>query len=192
MLFLRYTKFVLCSIWCLPHLWIFLTHKHRQLIKQDIRRWLAIMNNLAIPIIYRNETLGFLYLLSFYPEFRSLFYARSGNHRIWLNLIYPGRRNLFLRSKNIGGGLFIQHGFATAVGAKSIGDNCLINQQVTITNDVTIGNNVEIKAGAVIYGNIKIGNNVLIGANCTVYQNLPDNCSVLPSPHRIMKWKEQE
>jgi serine O-acetyltransferase len=39
---------------------------------------------------------------------------------------------LFIYTKDIGPGLYIQHGFATIISAKSIGKDCWINQQVTI------------------------------------------------------------
>ena len=37
-----------------------------------------------------------------------------------------------LYTEDIGGGLYIQHGFSTIITAKKIGENCRIYQQVTI------------------------------------------------------------
>jgi serine O-acetyltransferase len=65
-----------------------------------------------------------------------------------------------------------------------IGDNCKINQNVTIggrsgyTVVPKIGNNVEIGAGAIIIGPITIGDNVKIGAGAIVVKNVPDNAVV--------------
>lgn len=58
---------------------------------------------------------------------------------------------LYIWCKDIGLGLFIQHGFSTVIAAKSIGENCWINQQVTIGHNgkdihPTIGDNVRIRA----------------------------------------------
>jgi len=66
---------------------------------------------------------------------------------------------LFITTSDIKGGLFIQHGFATIISAASIGENCWINQQVTIgysdkTECPHIGNNVHIYAGAKVIGGI--------------------------------------
>lgn len=95
-----------------------------------------------------------------------------------------------IRSEEIGEGLYIEHGFASAIGAKSIGKNCLINQQVTITEGVTIMDNVTIRAGAVIIREVKIGNNSVIGANSTVFKDVPDNCTVLPGTSKFIQWSK--
>ena len=72
-----------------------------------------------------------------------------------------GAPALHIHTPKIGPGLFIQHGFATIIAAKSIGANSWINQNVTIgyTNKAdhpAIGNNVMICAGAIIIGNVSI------------------------------------
>lgn len=104
---------------------------------------------------------------------------------------------LIIATKKIGEGLFLPHGFSTAIGAKSIGRNCNINHNVTIgtygnEQRPVIGDNVVINAGAVVFGNITIGNNVVIGSNATVNTNIPDNCTVFPPSSRIMKWSPAE
>jgi len=73
-----------------------------------------------------------------------------------------------------------------------IGENCWINQQVTIgykdkTGRPNIGNNVRITAGAKVFGNIDIGDNVVIGANAVVTKNVPPNCVVVGIPAYIIK-----
>ncbi len=74
-----------------------------------------------------------------------------------------------------------------------IGDNCHIDQNVTIGgtskkyNVPTLGNHVYVGAGAKILGPIKIGNNVVIGANSVVVKNIPDGSLVLGVPGRIVK-----
>ena len=99
---------------------------------------------------------------------------------------------LFLRADHIGPGLFIQHGFSTTIGAKSVGKDCWINQQVTIgySNDSdspTIKDNVVIYAGAKVIGNVTVGNNSIVGANAVVIKNIPDNCTVFPVPAYVVK-----
>ena len=132
--------------------------------------------------------------MSYFPEFRNLFYHRIYSFRTFLKILCPPLSSLYLHTKEIGEGFYIQHGFSTIVGAKSIGKNCMINQQVTIgdNNDTgcpTILDNVSIRAGAMIIGNITIGNNCVIGANSTVIKDIPDNSTVFPPMANVMKWQ---
>lgn len=74
-----------------------------------------------------------------------------------------------------------------------IGDNCQVNQNVTIgrnfgdTKVPTIGNDVYIGAGSVIFGEISIGNNVIIGSNSLINRDIPDNCTVVGNPFKIIE-----
>ncbi|WP_144361888.1 serine O-acetyltransferase [Shewanella sp. MSW] len=74
-----------------------------------------------------------------------------------------------------------------------IGDNCHIDQSVTIGGTSkkhgvpSLGNDVYVGAGAKILGPIKIGNNVVIGANSVVLMDIPDNSLVVGIPARIVK-----
>ena len=96
-------------------------------------------------------------------------------------------------NSNLGGGLLIPHPNGIVIHpAAVIGINCLIFQQVTIgTGAVSgypiIGNHVDVGAGAKILGGITIGNNVKIGANSVVIDNVPDNCTVVGVPARIIE-----
>lgn len=130
----------------------------------------------------------------FYTQFRNLFYFRIRSNNILLNILCPPMSTLTIASCNhIGEGLFLPHGYATSIGASYIGENCRINNNVTIgtygdNNRPTILDNVRINSGAVIFGKITIGNNVIIGANATVNTDIPDNCTVFPPASRIMRW----
>lgn len=74
-----------------------------------------------------------------------------------------------------------------------IGDNCHIDQNVTIGgtskkyNVPKIGNHVYVGAGAKILGPVKIGDNVVIGANSVVIKDIPDGSLVVGVPGRIVK-----
>jgi serine O-acetyltransferase len=112
-------------------------------------------------------------------EFRNLVIYRN-NHRIffrrWIALWYRPLSTLYIEAGEIGGGLFIQHGFSTMIAAKSIGENCWINQQVTVGHKAegppVIGNNVMITCGAKVLGNITIGDGAVIGANAVVIRDV--------------------
>lgn len=138
---------------------------------------------------YTNGKAGikdFVLLLS-KKEYRSVFYYRLPFIlRHILNFILKREDSCYIHSSNIGGGLFIQHGFSTIIVAKKIGINLYIHQNVTIgwgkDGKPTIGNNVSIFPGAVIAGDIHIGNNVRIAANTVVRHNVPDNCLVYGNP----------
>ncbi len=82
------------------------------------------------------------------------------------------------------------HGIYISRYAK-IGVNCRIYQNVTIGEvggaAPQIGDYCLIGAGAVIIGGIKIGSNVKIGAGAVVSSDVPDNCTVVAQPPRIIK-----
>lgn len=78
-----------------------------------------------------------------------------------------------------------------------IGKDCMIFQRATIAEgkgktSAVIGDNCVIGAGAVVLGNVVVGNNVKIGSNCVVNINVPDNCTVVGNPARIVNKKESD
>ena len=118
-------------------------------------------------------------LLWSWKEFRNLFIYRNSHRRIyryWIALWYRPMDTLFIETPEIGGGLYIQHGFATMIAAKSIGENCWINQQVTIgytgKGCPVIGNNVMVTCGAKVLGDITVGDGAVIGANAVVVKDV--------------------
>ena len=101
-----------------------------------------------------------------------------------------------LPREKLGGGLFIQHGYCTDLSARSIGENCWINQKVCLGyqgNDCpTIGNNVRIGVGAVVIGGVTIGDNVNIGANAIVVHDVPSNCTVCSPAASIVRYHKKQ
>lgn len=101
-----------------------------------------------------------------------------------LDAVRPAE-TLTLSADRIGPGLFIQHGVATIVTAKSIGSHCWINQQVTIGHDATggptLGDRVRVGAGAVVIGPITLHDGATVGANATVIHDVgPGETVVAP------------
>lgn len=98
------------------------------------------------------------------------------------------RYHIELGCHEIGPYLRLPHPYGIIIAAKSIGENVMIGQYVTLGGNnckgreerngkiiytPVIGDNCQISAGAVIAGPITIGNNVIIGANSTVTKDIP-------------------
>lgn len=167
-------------------------HPSRECIKLDIERWLSCLNLGKMPDTTLGVVWSFIQLMTFHPEFRSLFYYRIGWFSKTLHLLCCPMPTLYIYTEDIGPGLFIQHGFATVITARKIGRNCWINQQVTIgftnnTDRPTIGDNVIIYAGAKILGDVKVGDNSIVGANAVVLKDVPENCTVVGVPAYIVR-----
>lgn len=106
--------------------------KTSELVKSDIRFWKEILNWQDKSDLY-----VFGILLCQKKEFRSLIRKRihigGGSIPSFLfRVLFKPMDTLYINTEHIGSGLYIQHGFATIIAAESIGDNCWINQQVTI------------------------------------------------------------
>ena len=98
----------------------------------------------------------------------------------------------------IGNRFFIDHGEGVVIGETTIiGDDVLIYQQVTLggtgnehgKRHPTIGNNVIIGAGAKVLGNITIGDNTRVGAGSVVVDDVPEHCTVVGVPGRVVQQK---
>ena len=76
-----------------------------------------------------------------------------------------------VQTKEIGKGTTVWQFCVILKGAK-IGNNCNINCQVFIENDVVIGDNVTIKPGVQIWDGITLEDNVFIGPNATFTNDL--------------------
>lgn len=93
---------------------------------------------------------------------------------------------------NIGQNVEIVHGIGIVLHQYStIGEGTRIYQNVTLGNAMgpKIGKNCVIGSGACVLGNIVIGDNVKIGANAVVLQDVPDNCTAVGVPAKIIRSK---
>lgn len=102
--------------------------------------------------------------------------------------IHPGAK--------IDEGLFIDHGAGIVIGETTvIGKNCVIYQGVTLggtgketgKRHPTLGDNVMVGSGARVLGPVNIGNNVKIAAGAVVLHDIPDNCTAVGVPARVVK-----
>ena len=143
-------------------------------INMDIDRWQNILH------LNGNRRQVLKHLLSYHKEFRNLYLFRNGSRPCFRRLVklwYRPLDSLYIMTARIGGGLFIQHGFSTYIAAESIGENCWINQQVTIgykddTRAPVLEDNVTVTCGAKVLGPITVGANATIGANAVVVKDV--------------------
>jgi serine O-acetyltransferase len=107
--------------------------------------------------------------------------------------IHPGAK--------IGKGLFVDHGSGVVIGETAVvGDYCTIYQGVTLggtgkekgKRHPTLGNNVMVGSGAKILGPFKVGDNAKIAANAVVLEEIPNDCTAVGVPARIVKRNGQK
>lgn len=168
----------------LPALAVFLTSKKHELVHYECERWL-LCNNFK-----ESGRKGFVVLMSRFPEYRSLFYYRTGCN--WLRHFAKGQTNLYFHtpSDRIGKGLVIWHGYSTVINAQSIGENCSVWHNVTLGKKTTqpvddrpiIGDNVSVCTGAIVVGDIKIADGVTIGAGSVVVDSIHNKNAVVVGP----------
>lgn len=105
----------------------------------------------------------------------------------------------------IGRRFFIDHAMGVIIGETTIiGDDCTLYQGVTLggtgketgKRHPTLGNNVMVGVGAAVLGSITIGDNSKVGGGAVVVSDVPENCTVVGIPARVVvrdgKLVEQE
>ncbi len=175
-----------------------LSSPHRALIDKDLDRWLA-QDQKSFP----SRMLAMNYYLTNRPEFRNLLLHRFWNptrspkcrvHRFLCRMLWRPMDTLYLNTREIGGGLYIQHGFATIVAAKSIGENCWINQQVTIgyrgSGAPVLEDDVQVLCGAKVLGEITMEQGSVAAAGAVVIHDVPEHAIVGGVPAKVIKTLE--
>lgn len=170
--------------------------KAKDEIATDIRvirdRDPAATSDLEVALLYSGFHAVLFYRVSHkLYENKKFFAARlvSQSARFLTGIeIHPGAK--------IGRGLFIDHGSGVVIGETAeIGDNCTLYQGVTLggtgkhigKRHPTLGNNVMVGSGAKVLGPFKIGDNTKIAANAVVLNEIPENCTAVGIPARIVK-----
>jgi UDP-2-acetamido-3-amino-2,3-dideoxy-glucuronate N-acetyltransferase len=87
-----------------------------------------------------------------------------------------------VQTTDIGDGTTIWQ-FCVVLENAKIGNNCNINCQVLIENDVTIGDNVTVKPGVQLWDGITVEDNVFIGPNVTFTNDLVPRSKQYPEAY---------
>lgn len=175
-----------------------LSSQQRHLVEMDIARWNEITNT------DRNLFRSLNWYLTENKQFRNLLQHRLKNpsrsikswiHYFIARALWKPLDSLYLTTIDIGGGLYIQHGFSTIVSAKKIGENCRIFQQVTIgykgEGQPVLEDNVSVTCGAKILGDITMHKNCLAAAGAVVVKDVPENAIVGGVPAKIIGFKNE-
>jgi len=164
----------------------------------DIARWNEITT------VHHNLFGSLNWHLTETKEFRNLLQHRLKNpsrtlsawlHYFIARILWKPMESLYLNTREIGGGLYIQHGFSTIVSAQRIGANCRIFQQVTIgfttEGSPILEDNVSVTCGAKVLGNITMHKNSIAAAGAVVLKDVPENAIVGGVPAKILRYKDE-
>lgn len=143
-----------------------------------------------------------------YPGLHALFWHRIAHKLRYMKIPFIPRFISFIArfatgieihpGATIGRRFFIDHGMGVVIGeTTTIGDDVLIYQGVTLggtgkehgKRHPTIANKVTVGAGAKVLGNIVIGENSRIGAGSVVIDDVPEHCTVVGVPGRVVQQK---
>lgn len=176
-----------------------LCSEQKGLIKMDVKRW----NDIGRITFNLFESLN--WHMTYKKEFRNLIQHRLKNpsrslmsmiHFVIARLLWKPMDSLYIYTEDIGGGLYIQHGFSTIITAKKIGENCRVYQQVTIgykngEEPPVLEDNVSVTCGAKVLGNITMHSGSLAAAGAVVVKDVPENAIVAGVPARIIGYKDE-
>lgn len=146
-----------------------------------------------------------------YPGLHAIWIQRGITHKLYQKKHYALARfisqiaRLFTQVEihpgaKLGRRLFIDHGCGIVIGETAeIGDDVTLYQGVTLggtgkesgKRHPTLGNNVVVGAGAKVLGSFTVGDNVKIGAGSVVLKPVPDNCTVVGIPGKIVRKDDQ-
>ena len=173
--------------------------KQKHLIKADVARWNEIDR---IPF---NLFESINWYMTYKMDFRNLIQHRLKKpsytpiallHSVIARILWKPLETLYIYTDEIGGGLYIQHGFSTIITAEKIGKNCRIYQQVTIgykqgARPPVLEDNVAVTCGAKVLGDITMHSNSLAAAGAVVVKDVPENAIVGGIPAKVIGYKDE-
>ena len=172
--------------------------KQRQLIEADVARWneveginFGLFKSINWYLTYRKEFRNLIQHRFKHPSGTIMSYLHFAIARV----LWKPMESLYIYTKDIGGGLYIQHGFATIISAKKIGKNCRIYQQVTVGYKgefaPVLEDNVSVTCGAKVLGGLTMHANSLAAAGAVVVKDVPENAIVAGVPAKVIAYKDE-
>ena len=165
-------------------------------LKEDLQcvrdRDPAVRSNVEIMLLYPGYRAVRMYRRAHWFYKRKMYFlARAISQRAVRKTgieIHPGAQ--------IGRRFFIDHGTGVVIGETAIiGNDCTVYQGVTLggtgkdhgKRHPTLGNNVLVGAGAKVLGPFTIGDNSNVAAGSVVLSAIPENCTAVGTPARVVK-----
>ncbi len=115
----------------------------------------------------------------------------------WISQRCVRRTNIEIHpAAQLGRRVFIDHGTGVVIGETAVvGDDCTIYQGVTLggtgkdkgKRHPTLGRGVMVGSGAKVLGPLNIGDNVRIAAGAVVLSDIPDGCTAVGVPARVVR-----
>jgi len=178
-------------------------------VKPDKGLWAQWHEDIASVFQRDPAARNVLEVLTTYPGVHAVMMHRVSS-RLWRRgWRYPARLLSFLGrllsnvdihpGAFIGERFFIDHGAGVVVGETAIvGNDVTLYHGVTLggtswnkgKRHPTLGDGVMVGAGAKILGNITVGNHCRVGANSVVVEDVPESCTVVGIPGKVVKLRE--
>lgn len=180
------------------HLFMYSSSKQRAVIDLDVERW-----GKEVHIPYSSKTKRLLYLLLSRPQFRNLFYYRTGSHSRFLRMLCPPDPYVSIADDSTGiegGAIYFEHAWVTRVSVIHMGHGCILRQLTTFGvksknrhgERPWIGNNVDFGVNVTCIGNVHIGDNAIVAAGSVVVKDVPANAIVAGNPAKVIKYRDKD
>jgi serine acetyltransferase len=189
-------KLTFASLKYIPLIRMYKESPQKEVIDQDIARWLKELSN-NTPIGVK----ALVFLLFTKPQFRNLYFFRIKSHSRMLRMICKPDPTLTIADDcgEIQGGLYFEHALCSHLSLNHLGRNCLIRQLTTFgvksknrhNERPWVGDNVDFGVNVTCIGNIHIGDNAIIAAGSVVVKDVPANAIVAGNPAKVIKYRDE-